>query len=1206
MVKATKLKHAILSAAAALICLLLAFGLLNGTFAVRAADEEESFTDYPTTAVSVTNSQFTDEGSGSPASPSNWTATGRAGTSVSGIVDLDPADYRNNYEDYKLDIYPEYSADKYPETPFGNNKYPGTSTNVLMINTNRDETVYGYTSSTFTLEANRYYSVSVYVKTGDFATGTGASIRLEGVDSGKGEDNELIFKNIDTVDRLGAGTALTEDNDYGFVRYTFYIGTSFVSSTASLNLSAGAERTDETNDINYTLPADGYAFFANVEVNELSPMTFLDLTENVPAGSTNTLVRDLNEDLTYLTSEPLAMSDFSRIENTEDEAPSTGNASAFIYNAESSGYDDTYNFDSDPLSPNGKSGNSTIFGLTTYNNRYDEYESATIGFRTNAEYTVRRNTYVRFSVWVKTQDLSGSAFIKINTDDTVRNDTDDGKMTANSATISSGDGVEARYGWTEYALYVKGSSLQDYTVYVELWLGTDASTTASGIVMFSEIRADEITYTEYTDNNASGTAVSFDPTFSDTGVTNGRFYDIGDYDEYSYPLAPASWTYYTPDTVTTTGFSTEALDNSEDVVSGVIPSDIASIPDENKDYPLSFVPDEPGNFLMIHYGGDDRTAAGYASSSLTLTAGTQYTISVNLLTYDISGYGANLVLKNGDNNVIATMENIDTAGEFRQYDFLVEAGASDATVTLEIWLGLNDRIDNHQKLASGTVFVSTVSMASVDSSVEDDVSAYEARTESYYTALKNGSAKDLTYTAYTFAEETFDAYDVYSADAVKTAYNWTLTAGSTDDVTYGIIRTNNREQTNLIPDYFERGDTENLSSGMLFIRNNAATYSRVEWNNAFSLTENTYHKLTVRVKVDFEGRDISNPDTAIGAGIELTGTDAKFEDIRSTALVKDATIDNEYYREFTFYIHAETASDIGLAFTLGGNEFTNENARGILYVTNIAIEEIGNTEYEDAVAAMADYKDEHDEDDPYNMSAVISSDSTDSDSGDDTTDTDTTTPDNGGIQWWLIPSILFAVAIVIAIVGFSVRKFIDKRAKRKSKVKTANYDRRVSLNRQQPVKKDETTGRVVSGTEDAFGTFDDDKPAAPRPAAQQKPVADVTGPAPDKASDVSADVPAPADETPSDQTVQPAPADETAATTAPDESEPGAAESDAAENAGAVSADTAAEAPAAPAPAPAPAPTPAAPAPAAPAAPEKPSVKAPVTKPDAYTDEFED
>ena len=68
MVKATKLKHAILSAAAALICLLLAFGLLNGTFAVRAADEEESFTDYPTTAVSVTNSQFTDEGSGSPGS----------------------------------------------------------------------------------------------------------------------------------------------------------------------------------------------------------------------------------------------------------------------------------------------------------------------------------------------------------------------------------------------------------------------------------------------------------------------------------------------------------------------------------------------------------------------------------------------------------------------------------------------------------------------------------------------------------------------------------------------------------------------------------------------------------------------------------------------------------------------------------------------------------------------------------------------------------------------------------------------------------------------------------------------------------------------------------------------------------------------------------------------------------------------------------
>lgn len=1129
MVKATKFKRLTLCVTSAVICFLLAFGFLNGISAARAADDSDPFTDYPNTAVSVSNSQFSDKGSGSPASPSNWTADGNAGNSVSGIISLDASDYGANRDDYKLDIYPEYSGSTYPTTPFGGSKYPNTNQNVLLINTNRDATVYGYTSSTFTLEANRYYSVSVYVKTGDFAEGTGASIRVGGVDTGKGEENELVFRNIDTVDKVGKDTVLSESNDYGFVRYTFYIGTSFVSSTASVNLSVGAKNSDEDKEINYFDPANGYAFFANLEVFELSPMTFRSLTEKV--ASDTVMVKDLNAGLTYLTGQPLALDDFSKIENTEDSELSTGNAFAFVYNANTYEPTDSYNFTTDPVSPNGKSGNSNIFGLSTYNTRDDAYDSATIGFRTKATYTVRRNSYVRFSVWAKTQDLSGSAYIKLNTDDEVLNGSDDGKLTANSATVSSSEGAAARYGWTEYALYVKGSSLRDYEVYIELWLGTDASTTAQGIAMFSEIRAEEITYTQYTDNNANGTAVTFDPTVADTGVTNGRFYEVGDYDEYKYPLAPSGWTYYTPDTVTTTGFSTEKLDNSDDVISGIIPYDIASVPEENKNYPIAYNPayyTASGNLLMIHYGGNDGTAAGYASSSLTLTANTQYIIKANLMTYGISGYGANLVLKNSDNTVISSIERI-SADEFTDYTFYVQGGSVDSTVTLEIWLGLNDRTDNKQKLASGTVFVNSVSMSSVDSSSEDDVAAFESAYNSYFAALKNGSASKLGYAAYTFASETFDAYDVYDTGAVKTAYNWKLTAG--DDVTFGIIKTSNRESTSLIPGYFELGDTENLSSGILFIRNNSATYSRVELTNKYSLAENTYHKLTLRLKVDFE--NFNSSDTAIGAGIELTGTDYLFEDVKSTALVKDATTDTEYYREFTFYIHAEAAAEVGVAFTLGGNEFTNQNARGIIYVTNIDIQEIGNTDYEQSVTAIEDYKDKNDADDPYNIAAEIKASDSGSDTETDTdTDTDTDTTQPSGTSWWLIPSILFAVAIVIAIVGFSIRKFAEKRAKRKTTHKTANYDRRVTLNRQQTAQKTSGGSRVVTDTKDVFETFDDNAPtpaesaktADTQPkdlfetfddnvsssdtAGSQTPSADATADAAEKAAAATSDAPA--------------------------------------------------------------------------------------------------
>lgn len=1081
MVLTAKLKRSFLVSAVASLCIALAIACMNGLFVAKA--ETSTFTDYPSTPVTVTNSQFSDTGSGSPASPTGWTSEGNAGTSVSGIIDLGSIDSLNKDDAYKLYQY-GYSGTLKPKTPFGTSKFPNTNKKLLMINTRTDNTpsVYGYTSSNFTLEANRFYEISVYVKTSNFADGTGATVRLNGVDTGKEDDkfsanpqNELAFHAINTFKPSGSsalGEELTEDNLYGFVKYTFYVATSYKSSTASLTLSVGSQRYDEDANINYNNPAAGYAFFDNVSVTELSPMVFHSYADTFADNdlfSHNVLVRDLNKAKSYLyntDSNTISANDFERIDDTET---CIGQANTFTYNAQTYEEVEEFNFSADPVSPNGKSYNAEIFCISTWNSAKKTYTTATAGFRTKKTYTVKRNGYARISVWAKTQDIEGDVSIRLTAAGEVLNNTEDGKLTANSVTVSTSEGPAARYGWTEYALYVKGSAIKDYDVHVELWIGSSTTSQTKGIAMFSEIRAEEITATDYSEHSGSGTAVTFDPTFTDTGISNGLFFNAASSAETDYPLAPADWTYLTPDTVTTTGFATDKVSGTEDVVSGIVVAQKEHFEDNADKYGVAFLPnDAEGNLLLIN--SDKKVAAGYASNALTISANTNYTISVRLLTYNLNGYGANLVLKNSDNNVISTIEKINTYEQFIEYTFYVKGGPSDKTVTLEIWLGLNDRKDNRQKLASGTVYVASASMASVSSSEEAQTAAFNENYDRCITAIKNGNATTLPYAAYSFTGEAFDAFDLYDDNTVKTPYNWTLATGDSS-VRYGIFSATNRDPSELIPEYFERGEEEGLGAGILFLRNNAPTYSRLVWNNAFNLTENKYYQITVRLKVDFDR--FNNASTAIGAGVELTGTEYRFENIRSTTVTEGDMQYPERYRVFTFYVKANEATEIGLAFTLGSNEFTNRNASGIVYVTNIDCLEIDSTVYDEKSGIIAQYEKDKGVADPYNMYGEISVASNEpveepSESG------------NSGIQWWTIPSILFAVALVIAIIGFVIRRMMDKRANRKTTEKTVSYDRRSTLNKQQKteektVAKDGTVIRTVT-REDSFSDFDDDAP----------------------------------------------------------------------------------------------------------------------------------
>lgn len=1044
-----------------------------------AAFAETTYTDFSEpdpVALSISNTQFSD-GSGSyPMTPSNWTGGGVSGadvgSTVSGIVNLTASSYNEEIREedkYKLSSYPEYKT-AVPQTPFGTSAFEGTNKNVLMINTYNSETAYGYTSDTLSFAANKYYRISVYVKTGNFPEGKGATIKLTGL------PEEVAIKNINTVKSLNKDAAglpiLNESNLYGFKQYTIYVATpSMTSSEVTLSLQVGDNNTDEDNQ--YYNPARGYAFFDNVDAEEISPNIFNHETEDVD-NRDNLLIADFTDETQYITDSgdlsylytdgaQSAGTDIGSFGNgmtgwstiTDIDGVTGGHTSVIYDTSGSFNPDNTLGLEKRPVSPIGNiSTESSILVIASRNTA-----GVATGFR-STDFTVLRNTYYRLSYWVNTENIqngSGATAI-IRGENGLADNNNELSVVASNLT---GDATATtRYGWMEYSFYIKGSALKDYSFALELWLGQPDSL-STGIAMFDNVKIQKISSSEYASNSSSGTIVTFDPSFTDTGVTNGLFYEAGDYDEYKYPLAPSGWTMYTPDTVETTGFANNAVDSTENVVSGIISTDQSHYEANRENYNgVNNPAPDTGNMLVM--SSLEQTAFAYRSPALTVAAGAKQLLSVSLKAVGVSGYGANLVLKDG-NNVIATIEKItDTTNDFKTYSFYIEGGLSDKTVTVEIWLGLNDRVNNKSKLAAGTVFVNRVSYAAMGDT--ENYADYAKR----YASYKSYGIEKLDFAAYSFNSLDMSAYDYYSSSVVKTAYNWTLSNGAADNVVYGIFDSTNLEKGNLqIPDYFTN-EADAANNGVLYLRNVAPDYSKITTANSFSLAENSYYRITLNIKVDLP-KTMLDDENAVGAGIQLTNTNFAFENIKDTSTVEDSITDKETFKTYTFYVKTADAVDVGLSISLGSNVYPNRNCSGRVYVNNINVLAINNVDYEAAVEDL-------DEDEQYIINAAF-------DTADEPTEEDPAETNNN-IAWWLIPSILFAAALLIAVIGTAIRRFLDKRAGKKEVQITNSYDRKATLNKihndnvGESGDKDNKVSAVSETDDNTYDEFDDTRPAA--------------------------------------------------------------------------------------------------------------------------------
>ena len=1092
----------ILALALALLSVAMSFG-----FKGRALAEDTK--EYNPTSAGISNTDFTDTSGSVPASPSNWTGSAIGGSNpdiIHGVVDLNPTAYvgsDSGNEKLKLDQYEEYKTeDKLPKTIFGSNSDYGGSEKALFINTGKGaEAGYAYSSSDMTFEPNAFYRVSAWVKTGDFASDTGATVKLTGL------DKPVSFVNINTVakfDKVNGAPVFTKANLYGWAKYTIYVRTSSsVSSTVKLVLGLGDAVSAEDENLP-VLPrlASGYVFFDTVKAERISAKDFAFDTEgftyegdNVYVNSTGTAkLLDLYE-LNYMTAEDengktyeigtFSDDDGNKLWNMNavydpdaEEENYVGPSNAYIYNSyvQADIENKENGFTSNPWAPLGTAEDKSLYNndlitgtngnilvISTYNGTKKEFEHSAHGVA-SPDFTIKRFGYYRFGVWVKGDSIEGGTGISLSVKGETNNTATDNKLAQWYTGLSSG-GDAATYGWTEHSIYIKGSNINDLTVHFEMWLGAPDSK-SSGIAMFDNVTFTELKYSEYSKLSASGEYfLTLDAGQADTGVTNGNFASVGDLDgdEIEFPLPAADWTVYTAHGIDVPGFSYNEV-SMDDAVHGILPiGEFDKVAGKiGAQDPATFAGAPLYNVLVL--SSPTKTAYCYRSSDLTVNVDTAYKLEVEMAVSGVAAdsYGATLLLRGNGNQILSTIENIkSTDNTFKTFTFYIDAPLAIDVVKLEIWLGLNDRNNNTEKLSDGVIYVKSVSFNTWTASEGSDLTAEYTQILNKYLADVNTPAyQNLDYGVYSFKQPELYYYDFYSYNTGKgyaAPYNYSMYTHISENLIYGIFNTEKMQNIHL--DGFEKKDQ---SGNMLLIYNTLPNYSEATYAHNLALVSNLYYRLDVTIKVRLS-EEVRANDDKIGASIKLTGTqNVSFDNIKDTSTLlmkgKEESRDYEAFKTYSFYIATgSNGGTMGLTISLGGKSVSSY-IEGQLIVANVSLFQVNNTVYENAVNNKSEY-----------VKTVSLSEQTKED------DSNVEKPEGGKIDGWVIPTIIFGAALIISIIIIAAVRLRDHFKKKKKVAYTSEYDRAALSKELDRLKADEDNANKSAKKPDtADSDLDDD------------------------------------------------------------------------------------------------------------------------------------
>lgn len=726
------------------------------------------------------------------------------------------------------------------------------------------------------------------------------------------------------------------------------------------------------------------------------------------------------------------------------------------------------------------------------------------------------NRSYAISVWVKTDGVKSTsgAYLYLKYNDDKGEETTLASFTA----VNTKD-VEAHNGWVEYTFYVKGSGEGTTEVWLEFALGTgtrwESSTLASGAAYFANMSMIDVTYSDFSDATAGTYVKKADLSSSTSGSFGNGSFDNVDLDKMEEAVTaseqrgalqdgnvagvPEDWT-----------LSDSTLSKDSDFVGGVVKlveeggNWVGSTQTEalfGTAYESFFdgiYADSPyeaqGAPSMLAVAGlnGKSYAAGYLSDSFTLSASTNYSISVwakaergtkgmIFLQGEASG---SLVGEEGGVLYFAFTGD----GSWHKYTFNIEVGLTDISLRLGLWLGENTGVTGGSEVLSTGVVVF------------DSVTRHELTSEqldNYTPATYNGTAYEEV-KRISFFTDSFDTMDGTASaedESELTSPNgWTGSVGTDqnkENTISGVMTPDNHTTddgyfTGLGPeldvDDFTATDDEihaycdehfggdhsesNLAAAEAAVKqqkldraiadrmlpvdkfpegfidgdnilviNNVLDSAYRYGSKGYTLSADVAYKISVRVFTYGIGHvDDNNVFTAAddrGAYIEiyLGSSDSDDADPLRFENVNTGT----GWTTYTFYILAPSTdvTDVSVRLGLGLYDADDESllVSGYAFFDAVTIEVIGDAnDYNEAVEAMPG---EGEEGYGTYLGYTVPEEGEEGATGDDDESTDVpSTSFNLDNLWWMIPTILIALAIIAVVVVYFVRKYKKKFTKK--------------------------------------------------------------------------------------------------------------------------------------------------------------------------------
>ncbi len=619
-------------------------------------------------------------------------------------------------------------------------------------------------------------------------------------------------------------------------------------------------------------------------------------------------------------------------------------------------------------------------------------ESTTQGIESDDFYVERDKVY-RLSVWAKSNcGAEQGATINI-----VEQNATEGEPLVVSQTVATSVTTNDSFSdWTQYNFYIKGNPYHNSVLKIQLLLGT-SETPTNGYVWFDEITMQQVTYTEYNAPLGTYQTVNLDKNATDT-ILNGNFSSVNnDTTSNVGPLDPANWTLSTVDT----DF------DLEDSMSGVIAtrSDLFLSTVTNLSTKPGFTTiNNPGltptdsvstinttkNKVLMIGNGSNKMTQTYTSDEFTLESGKFYRMSFLVQTQGVingEDSGVTLKVKSGE-KTIYQYSGIASESTWDSYALYLSTQGESATYTIELTL----------ENTTGYAFFDNVYLNTFDDSTKLDLD-YD-NNDTYLHKYKVDQTKN-TFDNYVQNDTIFDGY--------YDPFDWTLK-----------VEEDPEEAT------IQAGVTKKNDENVLAIEANRDVYATYTYDNAYSFSSGSFYKLSITLRTEGLGQlegltEYDEDHNAYPYGIYVTLSDiGTFEAINTQNEIGNG------YKTYTFYVATKDTTSSTLSIAMGSEHALTY---GNVYVQSIELETIADQDTFESETNNLDS----------NYNIVVNT----AEAKDDTEDTtDTTNTGNNDMRLDLvIPSVLLALAVLIALIGTLLRRM---KLHRKPKVQTT-YDRRKTI-----------------------------------------------------------------------------------------------------------------------------------------------------------------